>query len=101
MIEQGKISETPYNLSEDEIEKLKEIIEGLKQHIESLREQIDEIKNSFPYNMKDFLHDEEAVTKRQGILNKLLEQYDELAEELKERLAKMIMGGNANGEKED
>lgn len=101
LIEQGKISETPYNLSEDEIEKLKEIIEGLKQHIESLREQIDEIKNSFPYNMKDFLHDEEAVTKRQGILNKLLEQYDELAEELKERLAKMIMGGNANGEKED
>lgn len=55
-----KYSDTP-----EDIIKLRELRAKLAEKVEILIIHIDEIKNSFPYNEKDFLADEEAVAKRQ------------------------------------
>ncbi|WP_029319448.1 J domain-containing protein [Butyrivibrio sp. AE3004] len=55
-----KYSDTPEDLI-----KLRELRAKLAEKVEVLMEHIEEIKNSFPYNEKDFLADEEAVAKRQ------------------------------------
>ncbi|MBP3279174.1 MAG: hypothetical protein J6M44_09495 [Butyrivibrio sp.] len=55
-----KYSDTP-----EDIIKLRELRGKLAEKVEILIIHIEEIKNSFPYNEKDFLADEEAVAKRQ------------------------------------
>ncbi len=55
-----KYSDTPEDLI-----KLRELRDKLAEKVIVLMEHIDEIKNSFPYNEKDFLADENAVAKRQ------------------------------------
>ncbi|WP_026522836.1 hypothetical protein [Butyrivibrio sp. VCB2001] len=55
-----KYSDTP-----EDIIKLRELRAKLAEKVEILIIHIDEIKNSFPYNEKDFLADEEAVARRQ------------------------------------
>ncbi len=54
-----------YNDTPEDIIKLRELRAKLAEKVEILIAHIDEIKNSFPYNEKDFLADEEAVAKRQ------------------------------------
>ncbi len=55
-----KYSDTPEDLI-----KLRELRAKLAEKVEILMEHIEEIKNSFPYNEKAFLADDEAVAKRQ------------------------------------
>ena len=90
LIDEGKISETPIDISEEDVEKLREIVDGLKLRVEELTKEIEEIKTTFPYTMKDFLHDDKAVKKKQKELNDLLYEYDKQAEELDRRLSEMI-----------
>ncbi len=88
MLDEGKLDITGDDKEKD-IEHLKEIIEGLKLRVDSLQEEIEAIKGSFPYVLKDFLDDEEAVAERQKELADLLNEYDKQAKELEERLEKM------------
>ncbi len=55
-----KYSDTPEDLI-----KLRELRDKLAEKVIVFMEHIDEIKDSFPYNEKDFLADEAAVAKRQ------------------------------------
>ena len=90
LIDEGKIRETPYSVSKEDIEKLKEIIEGLKLRVEELISKIENIKNTFPYNMKEFLSNETAVSERQSELKTMLKEYEELEEELEKRFSQML-----------
>ncbi len=90
LIDEGKIKETPYSVSKEDIEKLKEIIEGLKLRVEELISEIENIKNTFPYNMKEFLSNETAVSERQSELQTMLKEYEELEEELEKRFSQML-----------
>ena len=74
------------------VEKLKEIIIGLKLKVESLNKEIYDIKHSFPYTMKEFLQDEEAVAARRTELEKLLQEYRDEIERLRERMNDMLRG---------
>ncbi len=54
-----------YSDTPEDIIKLRELRAKLAEKVEILIIHIDEIKNSFPYNEKGFLADEEAVARRQ------------------------------------
>ncbi len=54
-----------YSDTPEDIIKLRELRAKLAEKVEILIIHIDEIKNSFPYNEKEFLDDEEAVARRQ------------------------------------
>lgn len=90
LIDEGKICGTPYSVSADDIEKLKEIISGLKLRVEELEEEIETIKTSFPYTMKAFLNDELAVNERQKELTDMLIEYEKQVEDLEKRFADML-----------
>ena len=85
--------------SGEDIEKLKEIIEGLKLRVDELQEEIEEIKTSFPYTMKAFLQDEDAVADKQKTLANIILEYDEQAIELEKRIDEMIHGKQSSEEK--
>ena len=63
---------------------LKEKLTGQKKNLET---DIEGIKNSFPYNMVDFLADDEAVAARQEELMKIIESCKATIEALNERIA--------------
>ncbi len=88
MIDEGNIGSGVSDPAQD-IERLKEIIEVLKKRVEALQKEIETIKTTFPYTMKDFLADEEAVSARQKELADIISEYNKQAEELEERLAAM------------
>lgn len=96
MIDEGNLGNEMTGTPED-IEKLKEIIEGLRMRVEELREEIELIKSSFPYTMKEFLADEEAVSRKQKELTDLLYEYSMQEKELDERLDSLL--GRNNGKK--
>lgn len=50
---------------------------------------IETIKSSFPYNIKDFLADDDAVSEKQKELADLIAEYGEQIKELEERLNSM------------
>ncbi len=89
MIDEGNIGKDITDSPKD-IARLKEIIEGLKHRVEMLREEIESIKTSFPYTMKEFLADEDAVYERQKELTELISEYAKQARELEERLTSML-----------
>lgn len=58
-----KYSDTP-----DDLVRLRDLRDKLAEKVIILTEHIEKIKNSFPYNQKDFLADEEAVARKQAEL---------------------------------
>ena len=88
MIDEGDIDSGVSDPAQD-LERLKEIIEVLKKRVETLQKEIENIKTTFPYTMKDFLADEDAVRARQKELADIISVYNKQAEELEERLAAM------------
>ena len=79
-----KYSDTPEDLL-----KLRELRDKLAEKVEILLAHIDEIKNSFPYNEKDFLADEEAVAKRQEELEEYNKACADKIIELQEKILEL------------
>ncbi len=79
-----KYSDTP-----EDIIKLRELRAKLAEKVEILISHIEEIKNSFPYNEKDFLADEEAVSKRQEELAEYNKSCADKIIELQEKLLEL------------
>ena len=79
-----KYSDTP-----EDIIKLRELRAKLAEKVEILIIHIEEIKNSFPYNEKDFLANEEAVAKRQEELAEYNKACADKIIELQEKLLEL------------
>ena len=86
-----KYSDTP-----EDIIKLCELRAKLAEKVEILIIHIDEIKNSFPYNEKDFLADEEAVARRQEELAEYNKACADKIIELQEKLLELSKIADAN-----
>ena len=97
LIEEGKIGDNPLDVSPENIDRLREIVDGLRLRVDELQEEINQIKSSFPYTMKEFLNDEEAVNAKQKELTGLLYEYDKQVEELEKRLAEMLGKRRSDG----
>ena len=90
--------DAPEDLFDDTAEgraKLRELLEKLKLRMRLLTREIEHIKSEFPYKIKAFLEDEEAVEEcRRGLRSKIDQvremdrQLAEYIEELKEKLRK-------------
>lgn len=87
-LDDTEITEKYIDTPED-ILKLRELKAKLAEKVEILIAHIDEIKNSFPYNEKDFLADEEAVAKRQEELAEYNKACADKIIELQEKLLEM------------
>ncbi len=86
MIEDEDIEKRFKNTPED-IEALKNLKYRLKTRLMYLQREVQRIKNSFPYNEKDFLADDVAVAAKQEELNKIIESCKNTIAALKERIA--------------
>ena len=86
MIEDEDIENRFKNTPED-VEALKNLKYRLKTRLMYLQREVQRIKNSFPYNEKDFLADDVAVAAKQEELNKIIESCKNTIAALKERIA--------------
>ena len=75
---------------EDTFDKLKEEIKILKINSELIDKEIDEIKNSYPYNKKNLIDDEEKLEKNKEILESELEKHIQEHENYKKRLDDLL-----------
>lgn len=78
-----------YSDNPDDLAKLRELRAKLAEKVEILMAHIDEIKNSFPFNEKDFLANEEAVKARQEELEEYNRQCAEKIIELQEKILEL------------
>ncbi len=85
MIDDADIESRFKNTPED-IEALKELRQKLRNRMASLERDIRQIKNSFPYNKKDFLADDKAVAARQEELKRIIESCENTIAALRERI---------------
>ena len=92
MIDSGAIGDSDVLDEKVDIERLREIVEELKRCVTALQMEIYNIKTSFPYNMKEFLEDEQAVAERQLELKNLLKETTEDIVRLENRIDEMIKG---------
>lgn len=90
-----KYSDTP-----EDIMKLRELRAKLAEKVEILIAHIDEIKNSFPYNEKDFLSDEEAVARRQEELAEYNKACADKIIELQNKILELSKVADANQKEE-
>lgn len=91
-----KYSDTPEDLI-----KLRELRAKLAEKVEILIAHIDEIKNSFPYNEKDFLADEEAVARRQEELAEYNKACADKIIELQNKILELSKVADANQKEEE
>ena len=78
---EGRFHDTP-----EDIEELKKLLKQLTEQKNALVRSIDRIKSSFPYNMKEFLADKEAVSARQEELKGIIESCKNTISVLNERI---------------
>ena len=81
-----------YENTPEDIAKMRQLRDELKERRDALRSEIEEIKSSFPYTLKEFLEDDDAVAARQQELAQQLAACEEQAEKLQERIKKMERG---------
>ncbi len=79
---EGRFQNTPAD-----IEELKILYQQLTEQKASLENSIARIKSSFPYNMKEFLKDKDAVAARQEELKEIIESCKNTISALNERIA--------------
>ncbi|MBR4344024.1 MAG: hypothetical protein IKP88_15225 [Lachnospiraceae bacterium] len=92
MIDSGAVGDGNVFDEEFDLERLREIVEELKRCVTVLQMEIYGIKTSFPYNMKDFLADEQAVVERQIELRNILKETTEDIVRLEKRIDEMTKG---------
>ena len=78
----------------EEIDQLRRIRDDLAFLKESLLAEIEDIKTSFPYTLKDFLNNKEAVRKKQEELRETLARWQEQEKVLQERLDQLHTAGS-------
>ena len=71
----------------EDIEELKDLKRRLKTRLMFLEREVQRIKNSFPYNEKDFLADDDAVAAKQDELKAIIESCKNTIAALKKRIA--------------
>ena len=76
--------EEVYEDSPEGIAKLKETLERLRKRCAEIEEEIRQIRSSYPYTMKDFLENEEAVSLRQDELHAEIDKTREMDRQLEE-----------------
>ena len=86
MIEDEDIEKRFKDTPED-IEALKNLKTRLQTRLMYLQREVKRIKNSFPYNEKDFLANEEAVAAKQEELRKIIDSCKNTIAALQERIA--------------
>lgn len=79
LVEEETFSDTP-----EDIARMKEALDKLRKRCRDLQEEIDRIRSSYPYTMKAFLDDEEAVRARQDRLHAEIDQTREMDRKLGE-----------------
>ena len=77
----------------EEIDQLRRIRDDLAFLKESLRTEIETIKTTFPYTLKTFLNDREAVREKQEELRETLARWQEQEKVLQERLDQLKAAG--------
>ncbi len=78
----------------EEVDQLRRIRDDLAFRKESLLAEIEDIKTSFPYTLKDFLNNKEAVRKKQEELRETLARWQEQEKVLQERLDQLHTAGS-------
>ena len=78
-----------YGDTPEGIERLRAYLEKLRTRIRMLEQEIEEIRSVFPYTMKEFLEDEEAVKARQEELREQIRQTREAERVLSEYIRKL------------
>lgn len=78
----------------EEVDQLRRIRDDLAFLKESLLAEIEDIKTSFPYTLKDFLNNKEAVRKKQEELRETLARWQEQEKVLQERLDQLHTAGS-------
>lgn len=73
----------------EDIEKLMKYRDQLKKQIWSTEHDIEDIKESFPYNAREFLADEDAVRERRAELIQYIHECEEQIKELDERIEQL------------
>ena len=99
MLDEGGYGER-FEDTEEGIAGLKRLLERLREQKEKLEAGIRDIMNSFPYNVRDFLEDEDAVRAKQDELKKKIEsckrilvKLEQKVELLSKELKKAAYGG--------
>ena len=92
MIDSGAVGDRNVADEQVDIERLRDIAEELKRCVTTLQMEIYRIKTSFPYNVKDFLADEQAVAERQLELRNILKETTEDIVRLENRIDEMTKG---------
>jgi len=81
---------------EDTFDKLEEEIKILKINSELIDKEIEEIKNSYPYNKKDLIDDEEKLEKNKEILESELADYIQKHNNYKKKLDDLLKTLDSN-----
>ena len=70
--------------------KLSKEKDRLNSLLERVKKEIGKIKTEYPYTMKEFLEDSEKLERRREELEKILEQYQELAAFYRTKIEEML-----------
>ncbi|MBR2123161.1 MAG: hypothetical protein IJ930_09615 [Lachnospiraceae bacterium] len=78
-----------YSDTLDDLARLRDLRDKLAEKVIILMEHIEKIKNSFPYNQKDFLADEEAVARKQAELTEFNKECADKIIELQNKIIEL------------
>ena len=83
------LEEETFEDSPEGIAKMREILKNLRKRLKELDEEIRQIRSAFPYTMKEFLENEEAVEKRRSQLLEQIDQTRKRNRQLNERIQEL------------
>lgn len=83
------LEEETFEDSPEGIAKMREILKKLKKRCRELDEEIRQIRSAFPYTMKDFLENEEAVEKKRSQMQGQIDRTREMNRQLEERIKEL------------
>ena len=83
------LEEEIFEDSPEGIAKMREILKNLRKRLKELNEEIRQIRSAFPYTMKDFLENEEAVEKKRSQMQEQIDKTREMNRQLNERIKEL------------
>ena len=85
----GLVEEETFEDNPTDIAKMKDILKKLRKRCAELEDEINQIRSSYPYTMKAFLDDEDAVKSRQDELHAEIDRIREMDRQLGEYIDKL------------
>ena len=73
-LESGRDPEERFENKPEDLEKLREMLTKLRERVRRLADEISHIRSEYPYTMKEFLENEEAVETKRSELQKQLQE---------------------------